>query len=64
MLIIERKDEESIERVLKRYKRKFRNTKILQELRKRKHFTKPSIERREEIIDAEYKQKKFEEAEQ
>jgi small subunit ribosomal protein S21 len=64
MLIIERKDEESIERVLKRYKRKFRNTKMLQELRKRKHFTKPSIERREEIIDAEYKQKKLEEAEQ
>ncbi|MCB0662238.1 MAG: 30S ribosomal protein S21 [Saprospiraceae bacterium] len=64
MLIIERKDEESIERALKRYKRKFRNTKLLQELRKRKHFTKPSIERRKEIINAEYKLKKQQEAEQ
>jgi small subunit ribosomal protein S21 len=64
MLIIERKDEESIDRALKRYKRKFRNTKILQELRRRKQFTKPSTRRRNEIIDAVYKQQKLEEAEQ
>ncbi len=59
MLIINVKEEESIDRALKRYKRKFRNTKLIQELRRRKHFTKPSVERRNELLNAEYRLKKF-----
>jgi small subunit ribosomal protein S21 len=64
MLIIERKDGESIDRVLKRYKRKHRRTKIRQELRRRKQFTKPSVKRRTEIIDAIYREQKKNEDEQ
>jgi len=59
MLIINVKDEESIDRALKRYKRKVRNTKVIQQLRKRKHYTKPSVARRMEVLSAEYRLKKF-----
>ncbi len=59
MLIINVKEEESIDRALKRYKRKFRNTKLIQELRRRKHFVKPSVERRNELLNAEYRLKNF-----
>lgn len=59
MLIINVKSEESIERALKRYKRKFRSTQILKELRRRKNFTKPSVQRRNEILNAEYREKMF-----
>ena len=59
MLIINVKNEESIDRALKRYKRKFKNTKILREIRRRKNFVKPSVRRRNEILNAEYRQKMF-----
>jgi len=59
MLIINVKDEESIDRALKRYKRKFRNVRLIQELRRRKHFTKPSVERRNELLNAEYRLKNY-----
>jgi small subunit ribosomal protein S21 len=59
MIIINVKDEESIDRALKRYKRKHRNVQIIKELRRRKHFTKKSVQRREEILSAVYKRKKF-----
>ena len=52
MLIIERKDNETIDRVLRRYKRKHRETKLRQELQNRKYFTKPSVKRRKEILKA------------
>lgn len=61
MLIIEVKDSENIDRALKRYKRKYRNTKTIQEIRRRKAFTKPSVSRRHELLKAEYKMKKNEE---
>ncbi|MCT4582133.1 MAG: 30S ribosomal protein S21 [Flavobacteriales bacterium] len=54
MLQIPVKEGESIERALKRYKKKFDRTKVLRELRSRKQFTKPSVERRQEIIKASY----------
>lgn len=57
MLIIDVKDGESIERALKKYKQKFIKSGVLKELRRRKHFTKPSVERRNGILKAEYKQK-------
>lgn len=56
MLIIPVKEGERIDRALKRYRRKYRNTKQLQELRKRKEFKKPSILKREQFIKAKYKQ--------
>jgi len=59
MIIINVKEEESIDRALKRYKRKHRNVGIIKQLRKRKHFIKPSVERRNEILDAAYRLEKF-----
>ncbi|MEM1320131.1 MAG: 30S ribosomal protein S21 [Bacteroidota bacterium] len=59
MLIIEVKDSESIDRALKVYKRKVQKTGILKELRRRKQFTKPSVRRRAEILNAVYKQKTY-----
>jgi small subunit ribosomal protein S21 len=59
MLIIHVKDEESIDRALKRYKQKHRRVGLIKELRARQHFTKKSVERRNEIINAEYRKVKF-----
>ncbi|MXV39237.1 30S ribosomal protein S21 [Flavobacteriaceae bacterium Ap0902] len=57
MLIIPVKDGESIERALKRYKRKYDKTKTVRELRDRQQFTKPSVKKRQQLIRAQYKQK-------
>ena len=59
MLIINVKEEESIERALKRYKRKVRDTKITKEIRDRKVYIKPSVKRRTEIMGAKYRAEKF-----
>ena len=54
MLNIPVKEGESIERALKRYKKKFDRTKVLRQLRARKQFDKPSVLRRQEMIKATY----------
>ncbi|MCB0564569.1 MAG: 30S ribosomal protein S21 [Phaeodactylibacter sp.] len=54
MIIIEIKEGESIDRALKRYKRKHRNVGIVKELRRRQQFTKPSVQRRTEVLKAQY----------
>ena len=54
MLQIPVKEGESIERALKRYKKKFDRTKVLRELRSRKQFIKPSIQKRQQLIKATY----------
>lgn len=54
MLIINVKENESIDRALKRFKKKFEKTGVLRELRSRTSYTKPSVKRREEIIKARY----------
>jgi small subunit ribosomal protein S21 len=59
MIIINVKDSETIDRALKRYKRKQQKIGIIKELRRRKQFTKPSVERRTEKLKAVYRQKKF-----
>lgn len=59
MLIIEVKDNESIDRALKKYKRKYERSGVLKQLRKRKQFTKPSVARRNQLLKAEYKLKKY-----
>ena len=58
MLIIEVKNGETIDKALRRYKRKSRDTKIIRELRNRKQFTKPSVRRRNERLKAVYKLQK------
>lgn len=55
MLIIEVKDNETIDRALKKYKRKYEKAGILKQLRSRKHFTKPSIKKRAQYLKAVYK---------
>jgi len=57
MLIVPVKEGENIERALKKFKKKFERTGTVKELRARKQFTKPSVERREEIKKAIYKEK-------
>lgn len=59
MIIVEVKEGENIDRALKRYKRKFQRIGLLKELRNRKHFTKPSVERRNMILNAEYRDKYY-----
>ncbi|MCB9080428.1 MAG: 30S ribosomal protein S21 [Lewinellaceae bacterium] len=59
MLIIEVKDNESIDRALKRYKRKYRDAQVMKELRKRQEFVKPSVRRRAEVLKAVYRVEKL-----
>ena len=56
MLIIKINPGEKIDRALKRYKRKVRNTKQIQQIRTNKFFSKKSTKRREEIAKAKYKE--------
>ncbi|MBK7038109.1 MAG: 30S ribosomal protein S21 [Chitinophagales bacterium] len=56
MLIIDAREVESIDKALKNYKKKFEKAGIVKELRRRQAFSKPSIDRRQEIIKARYKQ--------
>ena len=57
MLIIQVREGENIDRAIKRYKRKYRNTKVLQEIRERKEYTKPSVSKRAQLKKAQYKQR-------
>lgn len=50
------KEGESIERAVKRYRRKHRNVQILKQIKDRKAYKKPSTERREQVEKARYKQ--------
>ena len=61
MLIIEVKEKESIDRALKRYKRKYIQTGVRQEIMRRKRYVKPSAQRRNEILKAIYRRQKEEE---
>lgn len=63
MIIVPVKEGESIDRALKKYKRKFEKTGVMRELRDRQQFTKPSIKKREEKLKAIYVQQLRQEAE-
>lgn len=54
MLIIPVKEGENIDRALKRFKRKFDRTGTMRQLRKRQQYTKPSVERRQQLQKAQY----------
>jgi len=58
MLIIKVKKGENIDIALKRYKFKYRKTKVSESLRERQQFDKPSRKKREEKQKAIYKNKK------
>ena len=48
MLIVKLRKNENINSALKRFKRKFRDTRVVQEIRKRQHFVKPSESKRKQ----------------
>lgn len=56
MLLINLKENDSIDKALKKYKKKFEKTGVIKELRDRQQFTKPSVKRRKLVIKARYKQ--------
>ena len=56
MIIVPIKENEPLDRALKKFKKKFEKTGVVRELRERQAFTKPSIKRRMQVIKATYKQ--------
>ena len=54
MLIVDLKGGMSIEKALKELKRKYTKTKLVNELRERKEFTKKSVKRRNVVNKAKY----------
>ncbi|NAW50832.1 30S ribosomal protein S21 [Elizabethkingia argentiflava] len=64
MLIIPVKDGESIDRALKKYKRKFDRTGVVRALRSRQQFIKPSVVQRQKIQKAAHKQRNISQEEQ
>lgn len=59
MIIINVKENESIDKALKRFKKKFERTGILKEIRGRNFYEKPSVTKRAEKIKAAYKEKMY-----
>jgi small subunit ribosomal protein S21 len=59
MIIVNVKENESIEKALKRFKKKFERTGVLKELRSRTFYEKPSVSRRNEKLKAAYRQKMY-----
>ena len=63
MIIIEIEGKDSLEKALKKYKKKYESTRVLKSLRNRKEYVKPSEKRRAEIKKAIYVQSKHREIE-
>jgi small subunit ribosomal protein S21 len=57
MLIIDARESDSLDKALKIYKKKFEKAGIMKEIRNRQSFTKPSINRRAEVLKAVYRDK-------
>lgn len=55
MLIVDVKNSESLDRALRKYKKKFEKAGILRELRERQGFVKFSVKRRSQIKKAVYR---------
>ena len=58
MIIVDVQKCKSIDQALKQYKSKHNTLGIVKELRARQEYVKPSVKRREEILNAVYKEKK------
>ncbi len=63
MIIVEVRDNEPIDRALKKYKIKYNRAGIMRELRDRQQYTKPSVRRRNERLKAVYRQQRQAETE-
>lgn len=59
MLIIKVKDGESVDRALRRYKKKFEKTGVLKEIRSRMYYEKPCEKRREIMKKARRRQEHY-----
>ncbi|HPD66225.1 MAG TPA: 30S ribosomal protein S21 [Bacteroidia bacterium] len=57
MITVQVSDNESIDKALKRFKKKLEKSGVLKEYRNRRFFTKKSIERRNEIGRAAFRQR-------
>lgn len=55
MVSVTIKDGESVDKALKRFKKKFEKARVLKELRERTAFEKPSIWKRKQVQRAAYK---------
>ncbi|MET4081939.1 small subunit ribosomal protein S21 [Pedobacter sp. UYP30] len=62
MIMINIKDGESLDKALKRFKKKFEKTGVLRELRSRQAYEKKSVARRTEVKHAIYVQNMNQEA--
>lgn len=56
MIIINVKENESIEKALKRFKKKFEKTGVLKKVRQKAFYEKKSVSRRREVLRAAYKE--------
>jgi small subunit ribosomal protein S21 len=54
MIIVPIKENEPIDKALKKFKKKFERTGVVRELRSRQAFEKKSVTRRQQIIKAKY----------
>lgn len=59
MLYLKISEEGSLDKALKKLKRKFDRTGTMKELRKRKEFKKKCVEQREQLLKAKYVQQKY-----
>ena len=57
MIVINVKENDSLDKALKKFKKKFEKTGVVKELRSRQAFEKPCITKRMQKIRAAYKQK-------
>ena len=57
MIIINVKENESIDKALKRFKKKFERTGVLREVRERNFYVKPSVKKRATKLRAVYREK-------
>ncbi len=55
MLIIDARDSDTLDKALKKYKKKFEKAQTIKQLRARQSYTKPSVQRRGEILKAVYR---------
>jgi len=55
MLVVPVKENDSIEKALKKFKKKVEKTGMIRALRTRQAFEKPSVTKRQQIIKAKYR---------
>jgi len=59
MIIIDARESDSIDKALKKYKKKLDRAGVLKQVRNRKHFKKKSVIKRQEVLRAAYREKTY-----